>query len=102
MELEVAESPANSDSVDNGNKNAFDFKRQLMIAVEKQQAKTSSDSLEKKKNKRKKGKGSKKCASASSRNYRSLDMLNECVLEDQMLADEKSEIIKSNRKMKIN
>ena len=89
MELEVAESQANSDSAENGNKNAFDFKRQLTIAVEKQWAKTSSDSLERKKNKRKKGKGSKKYASANSRNYRSLDMLNACVLENQMVVDEK-------------
>ena len=101
MESNVMESAANSDSGDNVNNPGIDIRSQLMKAMESQWAKASSVSLEKKKNKGKKSKGSKKSGSANNRNFRSVDMLNECVLEDQMVVDEKSEIIKSKRKMKI-
>ena len=101
MESNVTESAAHSDSVDNVNNPGIDIRSQLMKAMESQWAKASSVSLEKKKNKGKKSKGSKKSGSANNRNFRSVDMLNECVLEDQMVVDEKSEIIKSKRKMKI-
>ena len=102
MESNVAKSQINSDPVDNANSNVFDFRSQLMIDVESEWAKTSTNTLEKKKLKRIKGKANNKCATASSRNFQSVDLLNDCVLEDQMVVDEKSEIIKSNRKIKKN
>ena len=101
MESDVAAAPANPDIVDNVHQNGFDIRMKLNKTVQSEWAKTSSNVLEKKKNKRKSGKGSKKKGSANVRNFQSLDMLNDCVLEDHMVVDEKSEIIKNNRKIKI-
>ena len=102
MEANGTKSLIDSEYLDNANKIVFDFRSQLINAVEIEWAKTNTNTLENNKLKRNKGKVKKKqCGSGNNRNFRSVDVLNDFVLEDQMVVDEKSEIIKSNRKIKI-
>ena len=101
METNVAKPRTSSHSVCEDTEDLYDFKRQLKLKLESEGAKTNSNSLEKKKSKRDKGKSIKKGITSSGRRCRSVGVLYDCDLEDLAVVDEESEILKCNRKNKI-
>ena len=52
-------------------------------------------------NKKKRGKTTKKSSTSSSWQFKTVNLLHDCLLEDQVVVDEASEMLKSNRKNKI-
>ena len=94
MESKVEETVDISDIARNDNHDGFDFRKQLLEVVENEWSVARTNNLDKKKKPKKNGNVGKKGV----RNFRSVDMLNECILEDQTVVDEQSEMIKTNRK----
>ena len=71
----------------------FDFSRDCMVVVVSEWAKTNTNTLDKKKVKRR-GKINKNYGTSSSRQFKTFDLLHNCLLNDQVVVDEASEILK--------
>ena len=72
-----------------------------MVVVVRKWAKTNTNTLDKKKQKNKRGKINKNSGTSSSWQFKTFDLLHDCLLNDQVVVDEASEMLKSNRKNKI-
>ena len=101
MDNNTANPLTTSDAVSIETEDYYDFRSKLKLAVEIKWAKTHTNILEKKKTKRKKGKAAKKHATSSSWKFQSVNLLHECLLEDQEIVDKESEMLKFNKKNKI-
>ena len=78
-----------------------DFKSVVKIAVENEWAKANANSLHKKKSKKKNEKSRNKVGKMGSRKFQTVNLLHECLLEDQKAVDEASELLKQQRKNKV-
>jgi len=78
-----------------------DFKSVMKIAVENEWAKANSKSLQKKKSKKNNEKTRNKVSKIGNRKFQTVNLLHECLLEDQKVVDEASELLKQQRKNKV-